>query len=108
MTMEAVCGPNCFLITLNSRQDKIVSLEKHVRGIRVSLEEGRPGGNLEQGIMLQSSLPSWEGRAERGGRGRLRATQWNTNRTHLHGVGDSEKKCAISPRTSHHSLWNLI
>lgn len=52
-----MCGPNCFLITLRSRQDKIVSLEKHVCGVRVSLEEVRPGGNPEQGVMLQNSLP---------------------------------------------------
>lgn len=35
---SCVCGPNCFLITLLSRQDKIVSLEKHVCAVRVSLE----------------------------------------------------------------------
>lgn len=51
-------GPNCFLITLRSRQDKTVSHEKHVCGVRVSLEEVRPGGNPEQGVMLQNSLPS--------------------------------------------------
>lgn len=64
---SCVCGPNCFLITLCSRQDKIVSLEKHVCGVRVSLEEFRPGGNPEQGVRLQNSLPPWgPGKGEQG------------------------------------------
>lgn len=55
---SCVCGPNCFLIALLSRQDKIVSLEKHVRGVGVSLEEARLRGNPEPGVMFQNSLTS--------------------------------------------------
>lgn len=30
------------------------------------------------------------------------------NRTHLNGGGDSERKGAISPQISHHSLWDSM
>lgn len=54
---------------------------------------GRESPETRQGDAGRDSL-------ERYGRG-------PKNRAHLNGVGDSERKCAISPRTSHHFSLEL-
>lgn len=112
---SCVCGPNCFLITLRSRQDKTVSLEKHVCGVGESLGEVRPGGNPEQSHVAGFITTPWSrrGRAGRRGRGTRPGDaavgdplepcpHFSKRHAHLNGVGDSEGKCAISLRTSHH------
>lgn len=55
---SCVGGPDCFLITLCFRQDKIVSLKKHVCGVGVHPEKVRPPGNQEQPVRLQNSFAS--------------------------------------------------
>ena len=56
---SCVGGPDSFLITLCFRQDKIVSLKKHVCGVGVHPEKVRPPGNREQPVRLQNSFASW-------------------------------------------------
>ena len=55
---SCVGGPDCFLITLCFRQDKILSLKKHVCGVGVHPEKVRPPGNREQSVRLQNSFAS--------------------------------------------------
>lgn len=74
--------------------------------------KGRPGGNWSKGSCYRVHChPGRKSRKEVGEAVCHSAECYMhvvNNETHLNGIGDSERKCAISLRISHHSLWNLI
>lgn len=74
--------------------------------------EGRPGGNWSKESCYRVHCHPGRKSREEAGEAVCHSAECYThavkNRTHLNGVGDSERKCVISLRISHHSLWNLI